>query len=41
MRFVCSYRIALIHVGLNEFDEAFEFLDQACEDRSECIEASI
>ena len=35
--YVCPYRSGEIYVGLGEFDTAFEWLGQACEDRSECM----
>ena len=36
-RYVCPYEVGVIYVGLSEEDAAFERLDQACEDRSDCI----
>ena len=33
-RYVPSFHIALIHIGLGEKDRAFEWLDKACEERS-------
>ena len=36
-RYVCPYEVGVIYVGLSEQDEAFGRLDQACDDRSDCI----
>jgi hypothetical protein len=33
-RYISSYEIALIHVGLRENERAFEWFDRACEERS-------
>lgn len=33
-RYISSYEIALIHAGLGENDQAFEWFDRACEERS-------
>ena len=36
-RFVPAYHLALAHVGLWQIDEAFELLDQACEERDPAL----
>jgi tetratricopeptide (TPR) repeat protein len=33
-RFVSAYDFAIIHVGLEEADQAFQWLERACEERS-------
>jgi hypothetical protein len=33
-RFVSSFDFAIIHVGLGEAEEAFKWLERACEERS-------
>jgi TolB-like protein/Flp pilus assembly protein TadD len=34
LRFVSAYDFAIIHVGLGEADQAFQWLERACEERS-------
>jgi TolB-like protein/Tfp pilus assembly protein PilF len=35
--YVCPYEVATISIGLNEYDEAFDDMYQACDDRAACI----
>ena len=35
--YTCAYEIAVVYVGLGDEDAAFEWLDQAFEDRADCI----
>lgn len=37
VKYVCPYEVATISIGLNEYDEAFEDMHQACDDRAACI----
>ena len=36
-RYVCSYEIATVYVGLSERDEAFKWLETAYDERSDCM----
>ncbi len=37
IEYVCPYEVATISIGLEEYDQAFEEISEACDDRAECV----
>ena len=37
IEYVCPYEVATISIGLEEYDQAFDEISEACDDRAECI----
>ena len=37
VEYICPYEVATISIGLREYDQAFDEIHEACDDKAECI----